>query len=60
MTNKEFAHAESPEEVLRETAIGIDISGDQADQADRLTMVMEAEALRNALHGSSDGEGSLE
>lgn len=33
--------------------------GDIADQADRLSMVMEAEAVRNALAGSS-GEGSLE
>lgn len=32
--------------------------GDIADQADRLSMVMEAEAVRNALAGSS-GEGSL-
>lgn len=58
--NNEFAHAESPEEVLRATSPGVDISGDQGDQADRLTMIMEAEALRNALHKNSDGEGSLE
>lgn len=32
--------------------------GDVADQADRLSMVMEAEAVRNALAGTS-GEGSL-
>lgn len=33
--------------------------GDIADQADRLSVVMEAEAVRNALAGAS-GEGSLE
>lgn len=58
--NNEFAHAESPEEVLRQTAIGGDPAGDSADQAERLTMIMEAEALRNALHGDPGGEGSLD
>lgn len=58
--NNEFAHAESPDEVLRQTANGGDPAGDSADQAERLTMIMEAEALRNALHGDPGGEGSLD
>jgi hypothetical protein len=58
--NDEFAHAESPDEVLKQTAIGTDPAGDDADQADRLTMVMEAEALRNALTGDPSGEGSFD
>jgi hypothetical protein len=58
--NNEFAHAESPEEVLRQTATEGDPAGDGADQAERLTMIMEAEALRNALHGDPGGEGSLD
>ncbi len=33
--------------------------GDTADQADRLSMIMEAEAIQAALHGQT-GEGSLE
>lgn len=47
----------TPEEVVRETARGNDPAGDAADQADRLTMIMEAEATRNALNGGG-GEGS--
>jgi hypothetical protein len=58
--NEEFAHAESPQEVLRQTANATDPAGDEADQADRLTMVMEAEALRNALTGDPGGEGSFD
>lgn len=58
--NNEFAHAESPEEVLLQTSTGGDPAGDSADQAERLTMIMEAEALRNALHGDPGGEGSLD
>ena len=58
--NDEFAHAESPAEVLKQTANAAEPAGDDADQADRLTMVMEAEALRNALTGDSSGEGSFD
>lgn len=47
----------TPEEVVRETARGDNTAGDAADQADRLTMIMEAEATHNALHGGR-GEGS--
>ena len=35
-------------------------AGDAADQAERLTMVMEAEAARAALTGDGGGEGRLE
>jgi hypothetical protein len=58
--NEEFAHAESPQEVLKQTANATDPAGDDADQADRLTMVMEAEALHNALTGNPGGEGSFD
>lgn len=52
-----FAHADSPDEV--NLAPGWDNSGDAADQAERLTMVMQAEAVRSALNGGG-GEGSVE
>lgn len=52
-------HGDSPEEVAAATANGGDSAGDAADQAERLSMVMEAEAVRNALNGAS-GEGSLD
>ncbi len=58
--NNDFAHAESPDEVAQQTANGGDPAGDGADQAERLTMIMEAEVLRNALHGDPGGEGSLD
>jgi hypothetical protein len=48
----------SPEDVSR--VEGWDSSGDAADQAERLSMIMEAEAVHNALRGNSGGEGSLE
>ena len=53
------AHENSarPSEVLRATFS--DTSGDSADQADRLAMIMEAEAIEVALHGGS-GEGDLD
>ena len=53
-------HADDPQEVSRDTQDTVDVPGDAADQAERLTMVMEAEALRNARAGSDDGEGSLD
>jgi hypothetical protein len=59
-TNEPVAHSDSPAEVARATQGGADVSGDAADQAERLTMVMEAEAVRAALAGQSGGEGSLE
>jgi len=54
------ANAQDPDEVARVTQDTVDPAGDAADQAERLAMVMEAEALRNALHGDPSGEGSLE
>lgn len=57
---EEVAHAASPQEVARATADFSDIAGDAADQAERLTMIMEAEATRNALDGTRGGEGSLD
>ena len=53
------AHEKSarPSDVLRATFS--DSSGDTADQADRLAMIMEAEALEAALHGRT-GEGELD
>jgi hypothetical protein len=50
-------HCARPVEVLRATFS--DTSGDTADQADRLAMIMEAEALEAALHGRT-GEGELD
>ena len=50
------AGASSPSEVARATAQGDDAPGDAADQAERLTMIMEAEATHNALNGGG-GEG---
>lgn len=53
----------SPDKIVRETLDSSDTSGDIADQADRLTMIMEAEAARNGargLTGEYGGEGSLD
>lgn len=55
--NEHVAGCASPDEVAR--ADGFDQTGDAADQADRLSMVMEAEATRNALNGGG-GEGTLD
>jgi hypothetical protein len=49
------AGAASPSEVAH--ASGFDTSGDAADQAERLTMIMEAEAAHNGMNGGG-GEGS--
>ncbi len=57
--NDRVAGAASPSEVEAETRDLTDPTGDAADQAERLTMIMEAEATRNALNGGG-GEGSLE
>ncbi len=57
------AGADSPEAVSWSTQDTTDPAGDAADQAERLSMVMEAEATRNALRGDDvgySGEGSLE
>ncbi len=51
------AGSSSPQEVARATRTGMDNAGDCVDQADRLTMIMEAEATHNALNGGG-GEGS--
>ena len=53
------AGSASPSEVARATLNGVDASGDAADQAERLTMIMEAEATHNALNGGG-GEGSMD
>ena len=53
----------SPAEIARSTAHASESPGDFADQADRLTMIMEAEAARNAVQGVTGefaGEGSLD
>jgi len=55
MTEK-VAGAASPREVAQATAFGGSAGGDAADQAERLTMIMEAEATHNALNGGG-GEG---
>lgn len=52
-----------PANVLRITQSVANEPGDVADAADRLTMIMEAEAIRNSLNGDAGeygGEGSLE
>lgn len=48
----------SPSDISK--AQGFDDGGDAADQAERLSMIMEAEATREALRGGRGGEGSLE
>ncbi len=53
--NEHVAGCADPAEVAR--ADGFDTTGDAADQADRLSMVMAAEATHNALNGGG-GEGS--
>lgn len=55
--NEKVAGAAAPASVARETALGTDEPGDAADQAERLSMIMEAEAVHNALNGGG-GEGS--
>ena len=57
--SEKVAGSASPAEVARATAHGTDAPGDAADQAERLTMIMEAEATHNALNGGG-GEGSLD
>ncbi len=52
-----------PAEVLRAIQSVANEPGDSADAADRLTMIMEAEAIRNSMNGDCGefgGEGSLE
>jgi hypothetical protein len=56
--SEKVAGASSPSEVAHATEIGTDAAGDAADQADRLTMIMEAEAVHNAMNGGG-GEGSV-
>lgn len=56
--NAHVAGASSPDDVSR--VDGWDTSGDAADQAERLSMIMEAEAVQNALRGNGGGEGSLD
>jgi hypothetical protein len=54
--SEKVAGAASPREVAHATAHGAESAGDAADQAERLTMIMEAEATHNALNGGG-GEG---
>jgi hypothetical protein len=52
-----------PANVLRVTHSVVSEPGDAVDSADRLTMIMEAEAIRNSLSGNTGeygGEGSLD
>jgi hypothetical protein len=52
-----------PGKIARDTVNTTDPGGDMADQAERLTMIMEAEAVRNAVRGEQGqyaGEGSLD
>lgn len=51
-------HAHDPEGVARSFPPD-SAAGDAADQAERLSMIMEAEAIASALRGES-GEGSLD
>ncbi len=54
---------DTPDEIARTTVDMTDPAGDSADQADRLSMIMEAEATRNAARGITGefgGEGSLD
>lgn len=55
--SEQVAGSASPSQVARATSSGADVPGDAADQAERLTMIMEAEARHNALNGGG-GEGS--
>lgn len=57
--SESVAKAGSPAQVASATSSIGDPAGDAADQAERLTMIMEAEATHNALHGGS-GEGGLD
>lgn len=57
------ANDSDPANVLRATQSVASEPGDIADAADRLTMIMEAEAIRNSLNGDTGeygGEGSLD
>jgi hypothetical protein len=56
--NDSVPSSASPDEISKVS--GFDNSGDAADQAERLTMIMEAEATREALRGGHGGEGSLD
>lgn len=57
--DERIAGSASPSEVARATSSDADVPGDAADQAERLSMIMEAEATRNALNGGG-GEGSVD
>ena len=54
--NENMPGSAAPDDIAR--ADGWDSSGDAADQAERLAMIMEAEAVGNAIRGSGGGEGS--
>ena len=53
----------SPKNIVHQTSDMSDNNADVADQADRLTMIMEAEGARNGalgVEGEFGGEGSLD
>lgn len=50
-----LVHSDAPAEVAR--SAGWTTSGDSADQAERLSMIMEAEAVHSAMNGGG-GEGN--
>jgi hypothetical protein len=54
--NEEMPGSAAPEDIARSD--GWSAYGDAADQAERLAMIMEAEAVGNALRGTDGGEGS--
>lgn len=56
--NEHVPSSASPDDIAK--ASGFDDAGDAADQAERLSMIMEAEALREGLRGGRGGEGSLD
>jgi hypothetical protein len=55
----QVAGSSSPGDVARATTRDVGAAGDAVDQAERLTMIMEAEATHNALNGGG-GEGQLD
>jgi hypothetical protein len=56
-------YSANPDRIAHGTLNDFGPAGDSADQADRLAMIMEAEAIRNASRGTTGeyaGEGSLD
>lgn len=59
VTMSQGTAGDDPAAVARATQDVSDVPGDAADQAERLTMVMQSEAIHAALNGGG-GEGSLD